>query len=100
MPLVRRLASLCAAAALVTGFVAAPASADNAAHKLRKAKAQAARLDAQAKAQAARISVARAQLAQLDAQANAALAAVQAAAQASAMPGTTGAAVRPCLFWD
>ena len=84
MPLVRRLASLCAATALLTGLVAPAASADNAAHKLRKAKAQAARLDAQAKAQAAQIGAARGRLAALDAQANAALAAVQAAAQASA----------------
>src|SRR5947208_16812889 len=83
MPLVHRLASPCAAIALVTGL-AAPASADSAADKLRKAKAQAARLDARAREQAGQIGAARAQLAGLDAQANAALAAVQSAAQASA----------------
>ena len=96
MPLVRRLASLCAATALLCGL-AAPASADNTANKLRKAKAQAARLDAQAKAQAARIGAARGQLAALDAQANAALAAVQAAAQASAKAIQAQAAAQTVL---
>jgi hypothetical protein len=96
MPLAHRLASLCAAIALVTGL-AAPASADNAGDKLRKAKAQAARLDARAKVQAGQIGAARAQLAGLDAQANAALAAVQAAAQASAKALDAQAAAQAVL---
>lgn len=83
MPILPRLASLCLAIAVVVGM-AAPASADNASHKLRQAKAQAARLDARAKQQAAQIGVARARLAALDEQANAALAGLQRAAQAAA----------------
>ena len=96
MPFVHRLASLCAAAALVTGL-AAPAHADSAAHKLRKTKAQAARLDAQAKAQAASVAAARAQLGQLDTQANAALAALQAAAQVSAKAAAAQVAAQAVL---
>jgi hypothetical protein len=96
MPIARRLALLCAAIA-VFGAMTAPASADNAAHKLRKAKAQAAALDARAKAQAAQIGAARAHLADLDAQANAALAAVQVAAKASADAVAAQAAAQAVL---
>ena len=96
MPLARRLALLCAATALF-GAVAVPASADNSAHKLRKAKAQAAALDARAKAQAAQIGAARARLAGLDAHANAALAAVQAAAKVSADAVAAQAAAQAVL---
>ena len=68
----RRLAALCLAMA-VMGAIATPASADSDTHKLKKAKAQAASLDAKAQQTAKAITLARARLAALDAQANAAL---------------------------
>jgi len=80
MPLAPRLTSLCLAIAVVVGL-AAPASADSASHRLRQAKARAAKLDARAHQQAAQIKVAQAKLAVLDAQANTALAQLQVAVQ-------------------
>jgi hypothetical protein len=100
MPLPPRLASLCLAAALVTGMVAgvsAPASADSAAHRLKQAKAQAAKLDARARQQATQITVARTRLAALDAQANAALAGLQRASQAAATAVAAQAAAQTVL---
>ena len=82
MPIPRRLASLCLAIA-VMGAIASPAAADTDAHKLKKAKAQAASLDAKAKQQQAQIVAARTRLAQLDAQANAALDRLQQASHAA-----------------
>src|SRR5947209_6445752 len=82
MPFPRRLASLCLAVA-VLGAIATPAAADSATHKLKKAKAQAASLDAQAKRQAAQITLARTRLAALDSQANAALDGLQRASHAA-----------------
>ena len=82
MPIPRRLASLCLAIA-VMGAIASPAAADTDAHKLKKAKAQAAGLDAKAKQQQAQIVGARTRSAQLDAQANAALEGLQRASHAA-----------------
>src|SRR3954454_5847480 len=82
MPFPRRLASLCLALA-VLGAIATPAAADSDTHKLKKAKAQAASLDAQAKRQAAQVALARTRLAALDAQANAALEGLQRASHAA-----------------
>src|SRR5947209_9117221 len=96
MPLVRRGAALCLA--LVTmATVAAPARADDAHHRLRQAKAQAAKLDARAKVQAARVKAAQVQLAALDQQANAALSALQAASQFAAKMAAAQAAAQTVL---
>src|SRR4051794_12135515 len=78
----RRVASLCLALA-VLGAIATPAAADSDTHKLKKAKAAAASLDAQAKRQAAQITLARSRLAALDARANAALDGLQRASHAA-----------------
>jgi LAS superfamily LD-carboxypeptidase LdcB len=96
MPLPPRLASLCLVVGLLTG-VAVPASADTNQHKLKQAKAQAAKLDASAKQQAAQITVARSRLAALDAQANAALAGLQRATQAAAAATAAQAAAQAVL---
>ena len=98
MPLTPRLASLCLAVGLMTGISGfAPASADSAAHKLKVAKAQAARLDARAKQQAAQITVVRTHLAALDTRANAALAGLQRASQAAAVAAAAQAAAQTVL---
>src|SRR5437763_1924559 len=96
MPLVQRGAALCLA---LVGLVSltAPARADEAHHRLRHAKAQAAKLDARAQAQAAAVTAARARLAALDQQANAALAALQTAARWSAKMADAQAAAQRVL---
>ena len=96
MPFPRRLASLCLAFA-VMGAIATPAAADTDAHKLKKAKAQAASLDAKAKLQQAQIIAARTRLAQLDAQANAALDGLQRAAHAAQVAADAQAAAEQVL---
>jgi hypothetical protein len=96
MPFLPRLTSLCLAIAVIGG-IAAPASADTDAHKLKKAKAQAASLDAQAKRQQAQIIAARTRLAQLDAQANAALDGLQRAAHAAQVAADAQAAAERVL---
>jgi len=96
MPFPRRLASLCLAFA-VMGAIATPAAADTDAHKLKKAKAQAASLDAKAKLQQAQIAAARTRLAELDAQANAALEGLQRAAHAAQVTADAQAAAEQVL---
>src|SRR4051794_12615727 len=96
MPIPRRLASLCLAIAVI-GAIATPAAADTDAHKLKKAKAQAASLDARAKQQQAQIIAARTRLAQLDAQANAALDGLQRARHAAQVAADAQAAAEQVL---
>lgn len=100
MPPLSRVASLCASIALVltsAAVAAVPAHADNASHRLRAAKAQAAKLDAQARTQAKVVASARSELAALDQQSNAALAAVQAAAAFSLRAAAEQAAAETVL---
>lgn len=76
MSATRRIAAACLALGLIAS-TAAPSYAESTAHKLRREKQRAARLDARARHQAALVSRSRQELAALDRQANAALAALQ-----------------------
>ena len=96
MPRAPRLALLCLATAMVAGL-ATPASADSASHKLRRAKAHAAALDARAHRQAVQIKAAQAKLAVLDAQANTALAQLQVASENAAKADAAKAAAQTVL---